>query len=133
MRHLAERARPSPEPRRDTTAHVATIAKRLYPWHEKSPTARPNGTMESGMPPAGKLGPAGAPCGRSIGRASQTDVRGCAVRMDWLGARTYLLAACAGAGLGRVNVGMPSDQERLGRAEAFGAAGARVRARVLAG
>ena len=55
------------------------------------------------------------------------------MRMDWLGARTYLLAACAGAGLGRVNVGMPSDQERLGRAEAFGAAGARVRARVLAG
>ena len=55
------------------------------------------------------------------------------MRMDWLGARTYLLAACAAAGLGRVNVGMLSNQERLGRAEAFAAAGARVRDRALAG
>ena len=51
------------------------------------------------------------------------------MRMDRLGARTYLLAA----GLGRVNVGMRSNQARLGRAEAFAAAGARVRDRARAG
>ena len=60
-------------------------------------------------------------------------VRGCAVRMDWLGARTYLLAACAAGGLARVNVGMLSNQERLRRAEAFAAAAARVRDRARAG
>jgi hypothetical protein len=37
VRHLAERARPSPEPRRDTSAHGATNAKAPPPWHEKSP------------------------------------------------------------------------------------------------
>jgi hypothetical protein len=50
VRHLAERARPSAEPRRDTSPHDATIAKRLHPGTRSRPPRGPSFQSAAGYP-----------------------------------------------------------------------------------
>ena len=76
MRPMSERGRPIAEPRRETSHHDATIAKRPPPRHEKSPSAARPRARAAGVRRRSRGGCARSPGGRAGADAGSLTVAG---------------------------------------------------------